>query len=286
MPYLQELLTRIHMPQEASGVILAAAEKIPPQDLADAADAFFSGSEIREEINAISEKTGIPFETATLCVLMLLSERTKADYQAAGWPENLFYDTMSDFTVWAKTGMRANGSWGIPRENDWWLRKHLRMELVRLGRMQFEPSTFQLEEYHGRTMDLRRGDPVLNCHIPQGEPFTKELRHDSYTRAVDFFGRNLFAVETWFLYPVHRQILKPTSNIIGFMDEFTTLHTEVYPDNNDLWRVFGFLDDYSPEKLPRETSLQRAYADHLAKTGETGGGYGIMLFENGRCVQP
>ena len=286
MTGLQELLTRIEMPQAGTDRVLETAARIPQAEIEAAADAFFGGSAIRTEIDAMARQAGVPFETATLCVLLQLSDRTRAAYRAAGWPEDVFYATMTDFTVWAKTCVRAMGDWGIPRANDWWLHKHLRRELVRLGRMQFEPSEFMLDTYHGWTVDLHRGDPVLNCHIPEGGSFSKALRLDAYARAVDFFGQNLFAVESWFLYPAHREILRPESNIIGFMDEFTTLHTEVWHDGRDLWRIFGFLDSYAPENLPRETSMQRAYAAHLEKTGETGGGYGIMLFENGRCVQP
>ena len=286
MSYLCDLLKRIQMPQEATEILLSAAEKWTPAELAHASDVFFAGSDLYDELDIMARQACIPYETATLCVLLQLSAQTKADYQAAGWPEALFYDTMEDYTVWAKTGLRACGYWGIPRDKAWWTCKHLRMELVRLGRLQFEPSTFQMDAYHGRTMDLQRGDPVLNCHIPEGIPFTQELRYDSYARAVDFFGSNLFAVESWLLYPIHRQILKPTSNIIGFMDDFTTIHTEIWRDGRDLWRIFGFLDSYDPKTLPRVTSIQRAYAEHLEKTGETGGGYGIMLFENGRCMQP
>jgi hypothetical protein len=286
MPYLQDLLYRIQMPQEATDILLSTASQFKPADLANASDAFFSGSDLHDEIGIMANQAGVPYETATLCVLLLLSERTKEDYKSAGWPENLFYDTMDDYTVWARTGLRACGYWGIPRDKAWWTCKHLRMELIRLGRLQFEPSTFQMDTYHGRTVDLQRGDPVLNCHIPEGEPFTKVRRYDSYSRAVEFFGSNLFAVESWLLYPVHRQILKPSSNIIGFMDDFTTIHTEVWHDGRDLWRIFGFLDCYDPQTLPKKTSVQQAYAAHLQKTGETGGGYGIMLFENGQCTRP
>ena len=155
MSYLQDLLYKIQMPQDATEIVLSAAEKWTPAQLAQASDAFFAGSDLHDELDALACHACIPYETATLCVLLLLSERTKADYRAAGWPEAVFYDTMDDYTVWAKTGMRACGYWGIPRDKAWWTCKHLRMELVRLGRLQFEPSTFQMDAYHGCTMDLQ-----------------------------------------------------------------------------------------------------------------------------------
>lgn len=286
MEYLQKLLPKIDMEEEPAKVFLECAGKIPVYVRQNLEKKFFCGEDICGDMECLAQKIGIPYETVNLTLYLLFSEHTLEEYRKVGWPEKVFYDTFCDYSVWAKVGFRKYGYYGMPREHAPWLIKHLQRGLVRLGRMQFEPSVFEEEEYHGRTVDLKKGDPILNVHIPEGFPFTTELRHDSYRRAVEFFGTNLFAAETWFFYAEHRKMLKPTSNIIQFMDEFTILSQQSYPEGPDLWRVFGFLDSYDPATLPRETSFQRAYADHLAKQWETGCGYGIMLYENGQCTRP
>ena len=286
MNYFCELFPRIHMEEEAAAVFTQCAERISAEERKLICEKFFAGESIRDFADELAAKIKIPYETVILTCYLLLSEKTREDYRQVGWPEKVFYDTFCDYSLWAKVGYRKHGYYGMPREHAPWLEKHLRRQLVRLGRLQFEPSVFEEEEYHGRMVSLKKGDPVLNVHIPEGYPFTAELRHDSYRRAVEFFGTNLFACETWFFYAEHRNMLKPTSNIIQFMDEFTILSQHSYPEGPDLWRVFGFLDSYDPANLPRETSFQRAYADHLAKKWETGCGYGIMLYEDGKCMRP
>ena len=55
--------------------------------------------------------------------------------------------------------------------------------------------------------------------------------------------------------------------------------TEKDGDDN-LWRIFDKRDTYDPKTLPRDTSLRRAYAEHLEKDGmKVGSGRGIFFFD-------
>ena len=50
---------------------------------------------------------------------------------------------------------------------------------------------------------------------------------------------------------------------------------------HDKWRVFGRNYDKDADHLPRKTSIQRAYADHLKQGGKVRTGYGIFFFDEG-----
>jgi hypothetical protein len=46
--------------------------------------------------------------------------------------------------------------------------------------------------------------------------------------------------------------------------------------SSDLWRLFD-TKEMNPDRLPIDSSLRRAYVDHLKKGGKTGWGYGVIV---------
>ena len=64
----------------------------------------------------------------------------RAEYAARGIPDDVLRATLTDIPIWidahqARTGRRGFSELG-------WLREHLGCRVIRLGRLQFEPSTF------------------------------------------------------------------------------------------------------------------------------------------------
>ena len=108
----------------------------------------------------------------------------------------------------------------------------------------------------------------------------KQSCDDAYAQARAFFanavGENApFVCHSWLLFPEHRKMLSPTSNIYRFMSEYEILESGVN-SGYDLWRFFD-TDEKDPEKLPTNTSLRRAYVEHLKSGGRVGWGYGIKI---------
>ena len=116
---------------------------------------------------------------------------------------------------------------------------------------------------------LKRGDTVLDLHIPRGKTFTEDEIRDSFRQAREFFARyfplrpyQAAHCHTWFFTPQLQTLLPPESSIVRFQREFY-----LYPHPGGpgfLWR-FVFGGKY-PDRAtaPRDTALRRAVLDWLA----------------------
>ena len=132
-----------------------------------------------------------------------------------------------------------------------------------------EPVLLPREEWE---VALRRGDTVLDLHIPRGENLTAEDCRESFRRAFDFFAwqypeRPFKACycHTWFFTPQLQQILPRESSIVRFQREFSLFP---YPGGPGFLWNFVFGKKYSISDLaaaPRDTSLRRAVLDRLAR---------------------
>jgi hypothetical protein len=120
---------------------------------------------------------------------------------------------------------------------------------------------------------------------------TEKACMDSYQKAHEFyknrFTENIvpFVCHSWLLYPPHRDFLPEGLNILGFMDDFDMIRQEDREKFDDAWRVFGPAAEKDLSEWPKDTRLQKAYAEHLKKGGVTGIGYGIFLFNGEKILK-
>lgn len=222
-----------------------------------------------------------------LCCLPVLKER----YTAAGYPEELFYETCDDLRC--KNGECAECR-GVPGTFvlDWY-DGILAMRIFALGRFEYELFEYTQDEEYVTACGkvLHKGDNMLNLHIPSsGVPLTDEVRYDSYRRAHAFFsrlfsdGRAVFCCNSWLLFPGNREILPEGMNIRRFMNDFETASYKIWAPLNDLWRIFGRYADCSPEELPTDTVLRKAYAQRLHSGGTLGKGFGYIVFDGEKIL--
>jgi hypothetical protein len=271
------LFERTALPAPARKAFFDVKDSIKPV-IDDIRSIFFNGGSVEGNVREIAGYTGENIDIIWLAVCVMLSETTYRIYKDRGIDENIFYDTMSDIAIWVKVSDRDWGTWGLHNEFGW-LSNHLRATLFRLGRLQFERRTFRCDEYKKDGHTVHRGDPVMNIHIPEGDSLTREKRFDSYRRAHEFFGLDVFTCDTWLFYPRHVEFLQPGSNILGFMSDFDIIESSEEVGNySNMWRIFGHRDSYNPTDLPRDTGMRRAYADWLAKENKTGSGYGVRFY--------
>ncbi len=132
---------------------------------------------------------------------------------------------------------------------------------------------------------VRRGTTVLEMHIPAGGGMTLEKCRESFTGAVDFFTRQFpkkkfsaIVSSSWIFNNQLEQILPSDSNLILFQNELY-LYPVPSVGKEGLWFIF-LTDDAVPGNLPRETSLQRAAADFLARGGRWRGGGMFFMTED------
>lgn len=283
--HLRQLCETVTMPADAADAVLAAAKRIPAETANALSERFFADADVHAEIEALAASLDITVPLCNLTVYMMFARQTYYNYLAHGVAKDIYDDSMTDFTVWNTACMRKTDKPGLNETG--WLAMTLKEKLYRLGRFQYEPTTFRHGRFAFGDYIVRKGDPVLTIHIPEGGALTDEVRQDSYRKAEKFFGSHIFVCESWLLYPAHRQFLQEGSNIVAFMDDFVMLSSEETRGAiGNLWRMYGFKCSHTDfASLPENTGMQRAYKKHLIETGGmTGEGYGIFIIEDGRII--
>ncbi len=277
--YILDLSARVGLAAEAAEIMLPIAQRLEDSGLLPALwEQICEGRRSMGFFREHAKEFGCEAYELSLAATLLFTRNMREVYEREGYDTEIYWNSLKDIGIWAQACKDEFGYWGMERFG--WLCGTLRGRLWRLGRMQFERIEFEEGRYEGNGVVLSDGDIVINTHIPQGEPLTPELRKDAFDRAVKFFGSNIFMCESWMLWPAHYEMLKPTSNVISFMDDFDIFKQHEYPGVNDLWRIFGYLPDYRPEKLPANSSMQRAYIKRMQENGGlTGCGYGIHKHE-------
>ncbi len=148
------------------------------------------------------------------------------------------------------------------------------------GTIRRRTTTLPLDVWH---IGLTRGDPVLNIHIPAGQPMAFEACGESFRRAVEFFPRHFperpfraFVCGSWALDPQLAEYLDESSNLVRFMREVYLFPLPGSGGDQIERRVLG-----APlgqlDHVPAETSLQRAVVAHL-RNGRKWRSGGCILF--------
>lgn len=290
------LMEKTSFPEEARTFLLQSAQALEDAGqgthLQQALSAFyengFSTKDTQPAIDAMAEKAALSPYTVWMLFLMQGAKQAKADYEKKGIGEEIFWATFADLRYKAIECKENYGVWGTFVA--FWYPIFYSCDIVKLGRLEYENRIYDGPAYEKGGFTLRPGDKVKSIHIPSsGEPFHKEARMASYRQAYGFFkadfpGKPLMCVcHSWLLYPEYKKILKPTSNITGFMSDFDITEAESGPFG-DAWRVFGPHHTLPASQLPEGTSMQRAFKSHLLAGGQTGEGLGILFFDGEKII--
>ncbi len=135
-------------------------------------------------------------------------------------------------------------------------------------------------------LELQKGDPILDIHIPAGEKLTRQSCLDSYHKAVDFFRRYFpeispkgFSCQSWLLDNQLTKILPSTSNIVQFQQDYYG-YPFLTDDFQTFERVFGNKpQDYG--KVDCKTPLQKSIIDFVKKGNNMRMGAGFFLKKEG-----
>ena len=186
-------------------------------------------------------------------------------YLERGIGDDIYFDTMSDAFVWAELYRRLEGRVGLKETG--WLLFHIRLELFRLGRLQF-----QLDDTPLQFRSVLDGKKVIQVHIPDIGPLYADECMESFRKAKSFYPEMLpFICDSWLLEPELEKVLSPSSNILSFQKLFHIFHVDrTNPQCHQ--RVFEF-------SMRRDTRLQRNILSSEAEGTVFGVGYGYILPE-------
>lgn len=185
-------------------------------------------------------------------------------------PEQVYWDTFSDISIWCMNCFNQFGEYGLQEYR--WLYRHIDLTLFRLGRLQFEkaesPKAIETE-------NIKKGDRVINIHIPQGEKLGFEASKKSLKWAFEVFGKDVpYLCCSWLLCPDLKNVLDENSNILKFQSLFSIVETN-YESREGEKRIFGNINDNACE-YPENTSLQRNAKSYLISGGKFGDSLGII----------
>ena len=292
--YVLSFMDELGFDKEAVESLSADIEKIYANE---DAKALFTGAvddyerdihsnytELREAAKHAGEIVGVHAYSAELLLFICFSKHLRELYRLRGISDRIWFDSMSDlkWKLWECKAVK--GIWGSFVAG--WFPGFFNLTRFALGRLQFEIVEFD-GEYEKNGKALKKGDKVINVHIPRTlTPLDKESRDDAYAQAAEFF-KNMtdgapiaFVCSSWLLYPEAEKILPAHSNIRGFMADYDMIRSKTNGEGEygDMWRLFdmdftGDLNDY-----PEDSSLRRAYKKFLLDGNRTGSGYGVFFY--------
>lgn len=232
----------------------------------------------------LNRKKGAAF---CLAFCLLQAQRAFSEYQKRGIPEEIYYATMRDITVWVQTLQKEDNLVGVAEMS--WLRHTLYLNLFQIGRLQYQFFTTNhlLSGLSPRTQyPIKSGEPVLNIHIPAGGKLSLDDCRASLSAAREFFKTYYpqyaykgFVCDSWLLDCHNAEFMRPDSNIVRFRELFDAVYQTAAPMNEITRRLWGE-QTVSKAKIaafPAETDLQKRAKAYLLSGGKTGNGYGFIV---------
>ncbi len=228
-----------------------------------------------EILKELSESKNIHIYTVNMAFLLLAGRPLRYMYKAREIAEDVYYKSLEDLRNKNNECKAAYGIVGTFVSD--WMSLYYRMTLFALGRLQYEVMNMDVD-YDER---LKKGDKVLNCHIPSSGPLTEELLLDSLKKAYDFYGYTgpmPVRCASWLIHPGIASCYKEGSNMKMFYDCFKIVF-EKDTGNCEYWRVFDKLDFSDVREDELKTSFQKSFYNYIKSGGTLGYGIGAFFYE-------
>ena len=210
-----------------------------------------------------------------LAVILKLAVDVRVEYDKAGIDEKIYYNTMSDIKIWCE----KTGNKGIKQYM--WLQNHVKFELFRLGRLQFQLYPCKNKTLLYNKLPFGYGDNLVYIHIPEGEKLKEDKCKESLSMAREFFDEyfpdfnyEFFFCESWLLFEGNREFMKKDSNIIKFMSLFDHCYG-MKVDVQAIERIYGKRQLYK-KRYSESTDLQRRAKKYMLEGKKLGVGIAVI----------
>ena len=161
-----------------------------------------------------------------LLSFLFMCEAVQKQYEEKGLPYDVLVDSLKDIVVWTKSWTAAKGTLYLKEIG--WIAYLMRLEIFKIGRLEYcmVGARDNIEKY-----GIKKGDGIIEIHIPAGESITPEACRDSIAKAKEFFAKyypefkyKCFTCDSWLLDDKLNEYLPENSNIIQFANMFDVLH--------------------------------------------------------------
>ena len=285
MSRISEIMTLIEFPREAADYFEEVFAKVEgDKALMSQLDELeaqyyesFNGEDLENKLKQLSEDSGYSKYTIDMHLAVYACIRLRNMYHEKGYTDEFFAHNMKDLTYKLIECKKLHDVWGtfvFP-----WFDGFYKMTRFTLGRLQYEKRGIDFD--YG---DIKKkGDEVVNIHIPSAGPLTPESVKESLKTAYNFFGPNygdrlIFMCHSWLLYTPTANLYPNDSNMRKFYDVFEIIHNQEEPNDYDLWRVF-YVNTKDYKTLPHETRLQSSFYDYLNAGNHFGNGFGVINYK-------
>ena len=286
-------------PAEAREAIIKVEEKILADEKANKIyDSMYRDywlkkknfGEFSAKSKALSELIDEPLYTIYLVLLLNCTKPLKAAYKKNGYPEEIYWRSILDLKVKMLECKENYDIWGTFVEG--WFMGFFELRRFGIGRFQFDLSDFGEEFYEENGISIKDSEFCLGLHIPSHiGPLTYETRMETYKKAYEFFkdkfdGKPMVVCcNSWLLYPDNLNILPENSNAADFILDFQPLDIKQTYDFGDCWRIFNVgTSCLRPAELPRNTSMQKAFAEWFDQGKNAGSAYCILIFDGEKLL--
>ena len=196
---------------------------------------LISEIKVSDAITLESYDKSCPDGERNLLSYLYLCEEAANKMRGRGIPEEIITDTLADIVNWTKNWSNVKGHLCLFELG--WLERHLSGKLFKIGRLQY---CMAGAEHDIESCGIKKGDPVMEIHIPQGESLTPEGCADSINSAKGFFDKyfpeysySYFTCHSWLLDDDLKELLPENSGIIRFGNMFDKISAD---DSNALLR--------------------------------------------------
>ncbi len=161
-------------------------------------------------------------QNLNMVMVLYFLEELKAIYGAKGIPDNIFWETVKEITVYTRRTKEMTGAIGIKRLHMSLL--ILSARLFRIGRLQFcmDSLFFDIPE-----KGLYTGEPVLDVHITEDGSLDITACKDSFQMSEEFFARyfpdfryQYYTCHSWLMDKGLSKFLHKNANILKFQKLF------------------------------------------------------------------
>lgn len=245
-----------------------------------------------DKLKPLSIIYGIKEYTLDFVFLLRAAEVMHGLYKERGLSDELFNNTIMDLKYKYDECVKCKEVHGTFVAS--WNTGFFALTRYCLGRYQFDMSTYGGDDFTSSAgITIKKGDKTLGFHIPSsGVPLTDEVRLDSFKKAYEFFpeyrredGLMIFECGSWLIFEEYKNFLPENSNTIKFINDFEIVSSEPKDEFDDAWRIFDKYGFKSPKKWPEDTSMRRAFKNHVLSGGKTGHGHGIIVFDGEKIVR-
>lgn len=239
------------------------------------------------DADKISAEAGVSTYASQFLLLCCLTRGQREYFRKAGLGDELWLETMLDLKYKMLECKTYKGVYGT--FVSFWYPEFYTLNRFTFGRLQYQDSVYYCSERYdkGSVTLLKNSTPTLELHIPSSGPLTAESVYDSLTKAYAFYksknrltdGMLVAQCSSWLLYPGLKEFLHEGSNISKFQDNFDITYVWLDHGFGDCWRMFNTEWHGDASELPRETRLQKEYAEWLSKGNVPGEGAGVLIFD-------